>query len=838
MKTLRYLLTAIMAFPLWACTESCDVEEPVYDGPTYGVYFPSQENADDLEFDPAETPVLEFTARRTDSKGAITVPFEVTASEEGIFEFEPLTFADGQEETTFSVSFPTAETGVTYECTVEITDPAYMNQYSLNAAGFEFSVTRVKWNQVLGPNGETNGTWSDSWFAAIFGGVNIASSYPEFYERDDMPGYYRVKNPYDKTLVDGLFGDEGYYEAWSHGSDDFYIDATNPEYVYMVVASTGVEVNAGTENSYGITYVGSFAKENFTSLDESSSVYGTMENGIITFPEGAIVGSLNNGFSSNYVNSDDFVIMLPGTVLYDYSLGLSNDEPADGKIDIYFTFGADVASVKYSFYEGALNSSIGASYAEMIAAGEMNPDGTINASGKVTAEFDATGTYSVLAVIMDAKNNYQGYKILTFGYVEAGDEMPVVINMGLEISDRYAAQGYTSENSAEFWAYGSDIVSLTYGIYESDKLAGMSEAAVRAMLAENGKALTAGELADLNNGGVSKILTNLSSGTYYTLAVVAGNGYVTKFNTIEAMTNGEPHPLNNSYTADDIYEIEKKDLFKTWIMWAVDYDEKTGRREPFYFVTFSESDNDFDDGQYDYDMIYVDGLACGIVEDDTHEWEYYGGFVLNYYTHQNLGLFTGSNYYVNYYPFVSSAGGAYQAFYDEIMVAGLVEEEYNGYMAMAYSGWYNLGTSPEPDGFTFNLFNDADCKQSAGYYAFRCYNIMFEDPEYSDLEFESAAKLNAKKGMTKTQFNAVANDIVTVPTNFVELRGRERAHAIIDEMKANKRIANRAVNAVDGQMPAPHKAAVKSSFAAGDKPSRSANRVFTAKAVGKADMKR
>lgn len=87
MKAIKYFLYALIAtFVFAGCSD-----DPTYtrgeseaDG-CYGVYFPSQDNAADLELDPADPTVLTFTAMRTNDADAITVPVTVTGSEDAIF---------------------------------------------------------------------------------------------------------------------------------------------------------------------------------------------------------------------------------------------------------------------------------------------------------------------------------------------------------------------------------------------------------------------------------------------------------------------------------------------------------------------------------------------------------------------------------------------------------------------------------------------------------------------------------------------------------------------------------------------------------------------------------
>lgn len=248
---------------------------------------------------------------------------------------------------------------------------------------------------------------------------------------------------------------------------------------------------------------------------------------------------------------------------------------------------------------------------------------------------------------------------------------------------------------------------------------------------------------------------------------------------------GKLHPLEDSWTVDDMYEIEKEDLFKTWLMWGVDFDDDDGitERQPLTYVTFSENDEDYteegDDEEEDefYDLIDVKGLAFGAVDDDTIQWEYYNGFILNFYMHDNMGLYYGQ-YYVNISP-CTSGGGRY-GFYDEMMIGGLVDE---GYMAMAYSGYYSL-SSPEPAGFIVGAFSDEKCESFVGYLV-RVYNLMFEDPDVVAEEPESSSAKLHKSTLTTAKLNSMVGEMQT-PANFVEKRGRERAYAIIDEIRSRR----------------------------------------------------
>ena len=83
MKTIKYILYALTAtFVLASCSD--DIKYTPGEGEDtdcYGVYFPSQENAGDQELDPAEPTTLTFTAMRKNYNDAITVPVEVSSTE-------------------------------------------------------------------------------------------------------------------------------------------------------------------------------------------------------------------------------------------------------------------------------------------------------------------------------------------------------------------------------------------------------------------------------------------------------------------------------------------------------------------------------------------------------------------------------------------------------------------------------------------------------------------------------------------------------------------------------------------------------------------------------------
>lgn len=303
------------------------------------------------------------------------------------------------------------------------------------------------------------------------------------------------------------------------------------------------------------------------------------------------------------------------------------------------------------------------------------------------------------------------------------------------------------------------------------------------------EAMMAGEIevvrVDGNAGSAQLPLDE--DGAYTIVAVSYGGGDSQEAASVSfkfyAGTAPELSPLEKDYTFDDMNDlISKSDLFsKTWVLWGVDNDDENGitDRQPFAYVYFSENEElDFEVDGEEYDMINVEGLGLNTTADDTHVWEYYEGVLFNYYMHDNLGQWNG--YYINYAPAVVGQG-AY-GFLDEMMVACVVDE---GYMALCYTGFYTL-SSPEPNGFHWYAYTDAECTTPAGY-LMRMKNIMFQDAEI----FAAMAASNAKVSKAKAASTFTSKELqqltnaMTFRSDYVQTnRGYMRSK--IDALKASK----------------------------------------------------
>lgn len=771
MKTLKNILYAFIAvFVLAGCDDSSDYLTGAPEDPDcYNVYFPAQDNATDLELDPAAETKLSFIARRTNSEGAITVPVSVKKNQSGVFALSSIEFADGQEETTFDVTFPDTEIGTKYACEINIDDTKYAAVYGEKSTGLTFSVTRVKWNQVFGDGGEELATWNEVLIGLIFTGGSAQQGQCRVFERDDRKGYYRFENPYNKGLVDAMFG-TGAYEQYAWEAN-VIVDARDPEKVFIPAQEIGLSVNRGSDSEFGSIKIASAVSDNFAS-GGSDANYGKLVEGVMSFPKASIYASMayyNDGAYS--FNNSEFVmnLVLPGAKVYDYALALSKSEPTNGVVQLGFTLGADVAKVQYAFFEGSLSEALAEAKSKEMAEGGL-PVKELTATGTVNAVMDETGMYTVLGNIYNAAGELQGYNYLSFGYIKVGDDKPVLMSIGLIISNKHAGEGYTSEDSAEFWANGQEIESGSYGLYENESLAGATEDDLMKLVAAGGTKFTDKNLEAINGGGrgLELVLGGLNGGTQYTLLVRAYNGYVSKLLTATATTEGTPHPLKRNYALTDFMAAQpsKAELCKTWNYYAgtISNGVASGKRAKVGTVTITDNTAD-DTATEDYlNIAGLSGIARYIGGDDTMLVEYYDG-VLYSVSDQIIGAYNGNP--VSYW-MTTTTLKAYSV--DYALIGGQVVD---GYLAFVANPNYIQSNNLTFDGIRFLAFSDESLGTATAGLSWY-YNLMLEDPNKAVPMSAPAAKVSA------LQLEQISK-ACSAPQNFVELRGRERIRALIDE---------------------------------------------------------
>ena len=730
MKYLRYILIAVISLAFASCVQeqftpgAPDLED------CQGFYFP-QTGAGDYMLDPSDPTVMEFTAERKNTDGEVVIDFNV--SNEEIFKVSEIFFEDGQKTTKFKVDFSAAETGVKYTCTISVNDPAFVSQYGLESNELTFSILRASWKHL------GKGLWRDDFMSS---GFTTANPYLEtecdVYEREDLPGYYRIENVYTaEYLAEMMDGSPATAADWAGylTEPSIMINATDPSRAYFDVSSLGLIMG-----QYGDVYIYSYVPEIYGPT--VAGEYGSVKDGIITKPKQGVVFELSAYGALLSNQSGKFRLVLPGFEAYDYSIDLSSSECTDGVVPVTFTLGPDVATVKYAVFSGKVNEVDMFSKVEQIKNGSVAVK-TITESATLeltVADLQTTGLYTVVACAYDSNGVYQSYASTNFGF-DADGSRAVDIKAGLIVSDKNAPEGLTSENSMEYYVYGTDITECKLAIYKKSNYEDY-KANIQKEVSVYMDALTEVQLDQLNNKGYSGVVGGLSAGTEYVLVVYAKNGYHTVFyDTVSATTAGTFDPLQEAYTFYDIPErlqspSNKELYFKEWQLWSLDiYKDGAVGREFRNTVEI-----------YDYEDVYFDAEGNETTEDNAVNtmdyvrmrgmfpetvskygvvnyinFEFYEGFLYSLVTPMPGVKYNGQNIYpVNMYFYISN--GWYINIENGAMVGGLTEEGIVAFVANPTAGAnyiamglgyftsadYSTGGSPFPEAHGYPILVSPD----------------------------------------------------------------------------------------------------------------------------------
>lgn len=705
-------MTAMLSLVMASCVEEQVFQPGELDNENcYGVYFPAQKGLGDIQIEPDDPTTLSFVVRRTNSRGKIHVPVTIKANYP-IFTSDEIVFEDGSPVSTVVVHFPSAKIATTYECTLVLEGDEYVSKYSSNPTHISFSVTRVKWNDVVGPNGETSGRWRDGifpeWFAVT--NPNLERNIV-LQERDDMPGFYRTYDVYNADYLGNMFASN--VSSLCVAKNYTYINATNPDKVWIPTFETGVIMHP----TYGMMSVGSYVVENDKDFDASiASVYGTLREGVIEFPYGALQMKLEmmGWYQTN--SSGLHRIILPGYRAKEYSVeveaGVSDQY---GNLPVNVTLGSDITQVKLAVFEGTLTESAALEKAQFIAAGDVAQTGeivTVSKSTTVDYSFEATGMYTVVAAGFDIAGNFQTSVSSAFGYLKAGDDSnKVILSSGLICSDKYASEGLTSKNSLEIYISGKNIQRLHAGLYSKEKWEG-NEENVKMEVAQS--QMNKASLDMINSSGLFLKQGYLVPGTEYVLVLKAYNGYREEFFVSEAMTGGEWDARLAEYDLSDV-DMNLIPLNKDGYYGKYHYYALEGEMYSRAYLGDVTVSNQFPEGftpsMTGYDFINVKGLfpmakTFGL-EDDSYSFIYYDNLLYNFEQAFESFYSDGTLFYPAVYMYTAT-GGAYGGRMG--LVGAFVQD---GYLAFVDSGMF-ADYGEVVDGLAVIAYQDPAQKTYAG----------------------------------------------------------------------------------------------------------------------------
>lgn len=558
---MKNIFKYILAFAaVSAAAVSCVKEQPFQAGDPeedgcYGVYFPAQEETD-LVLDPAESRTATISVMRTNTEGAITVPIEVTDTA-GIFTVSTLSFEDGQSESSIRLDFPDAQVGVSYGLSLQITDWQYASKYSTNPTALGFSVLIEKWNDL----GE--GTFIDAVANQVLTAFEVIEAPVHIYQNDADETQYRIP-------MEGLYSDAVddylYFTLMKPGNAIGSIPVTQTGLVWFDPFDTGISVQVDDGVVGSMIYYHRGALSGSTeALWAYSHVAQYADDGtspaVVRLAPYVLIGDTGYGADMSQT-ADAITIIFPGEELVDYSLSVKTGESVDGQLPVQFITGADVAQVRYAVYEGTLSAGAVANYASLIGTGEEKSE--VAPSGAFNISCPATGVYTLVAVSFDESGAAHENTSAEIHYVAAGDEMPVMVTVGIEATNKYGATGNTSDNTLEYYIYGSDLTSVKTLLVTADDWTSDPDAVLAGL--ERQPDVDAATLADINGAGTSGVYKGQTPGTEYMFFVYASNGYESTVVYATARTTG-------------VLDVNLEDIFGVYDVTYESYFEGPGLKD-------------------------------------------------------------------------------------------------------------------------------------------------------------------------------------------------------------------------------------------------------------------
>lgn len=553
---------------------SCQKAEQVKPGTPdpegcYGVYFPVQEATGSHTYDPEMDRSITFTVARTNTSGAITVPYTVKTDSEGVFEFEDIVFADGQAETEFEVTFDAIEEGKNSSFSIQLSDDnAYVSHYNTGAIAIDFSVIVVKWEDFLDPKtGEPAVFTINSRWDGMFGPITATLKYYEV-------GGIRT-GVFTSLDIDAESGEtQGFWHSVPSVTLNirWYTENQNSDgydFVELPKQYFGYDYNGGNWLAVPLADAADpiFVYDYPWYWVERGYNWGSDGMGDNWLDEANKTGQLDGKYPVSYYDGNGgfyfniyfyipglggwspdghgTVAIASGFTRVDYSLDVESDFPNEGVTPVLFTVGADVAKVDYALYEGSLNSVQVQARADAIAEGKEENVLTVSEFtfdeddeiyyAELGVSPETTGEYTLVAVAFNktteeiTESTAQTFQSLSFFHVAAADDADYDVEVSVFTEDTPAR--YQELHKYDSFAYGvsgKDLKEVHVAFYTSDLLEkyGLATLVADAKADEDGDYIVSADVLDEINadGGYYTMATGMKPKTTYIVVVWATNG--------------------------------------------------------------------------------------------------------------------------------------------------------------------------------------------------------------------------------------------------------------------------------------------------------------------------
>ena len=410
--------------------------------------------SEEIELEPTVETKYEFTMTRKNTDTEVIVPFVIEENTDDVFKVGEVKFAVGDSVATGVVTFDNAEVGKPYTLKLAVTDPNLVSDYSKGIV-YSLTINRVKWNPAgfVIQNGERYdgyAMYTEDIFTTFFSVENL--TYPvKVQERDDMPGYFRVINPYGESYP---YNEEGDYDP----TVDSYIiiDATDPDKVYIPKACY-----MATDWGYGQFVIWDFAGYYLNQDDAASAepYFGTYKNGKITFPAGSLLLAMTNYNSGGLYGSNGsglFALVIDPT-LDPYKASIKTDFKWEALYNGAFTSEQLGSTGNANLYKGTC----------VVNTDACDSVFTADYGTAYYIESPYTEGYNLYFSVLNGKvKTIEGYEVQSTGIESMGAEVFAKINQGTSsFSDTEVVLNITFQNEDGSIVYGTaneTLSNITY----------------------------------------------------------------------------------------------------------------------------------------------------------------------------------------------------------------------------------------------------------------------------------------------------------------------------------------------------------------------------------------
>lgn len=523
----RFILMGIVAVAglLSACTSN-DEFEPGPQNSGAQVYFP---NTVASQYDVSDTESsVTIPVRRVVTDEAMSMPI-LANDESGIFTIPTsVSFEAGSDLANLVITFDRSALvdGTDYPISLLLNDQENLTDYGNYM--LEITITPWPWEEL------GTGKFRDDWFAPMWQNGGNPEIDVTIHKHKSKEGVYMVEEMFGWPYLTEFFGDtQATIESQlvTYQSTNITIDCSDPTKVLMPRQFTGI---IDLDPSYGNYEIAQF-----------QDMYGTLEDGVITFPKEALALVCSAGSMATNL-SGLFRIMLPGAEDVDYTLAVAYSgmkvgaDNATTSAVMDFTYGADVTGIHYVIAEGDVTATV-ADIAATIANGtaeniyEIEDFEVGGEKVSVEAALANAGLYTVVALPLDktGKPTEKNAAAVSFYFPGmGGSEIPecdIKATMGL-VSEFMPeeTEKYPDSSSLYFQIEGSELKSLkTLLAATSEVEAMLKEGATYELLVDQyGTDRSSDFMPVINQDGVyGGAWISLEESTSYTMIAKASNVY-------------------------------------------------------------------------------------------------------------------------------------------------------------------------------------------------------------------------------------------------------------------------------------------------------------------------